>query len=529
MAYIAPNSTIKLLVDVPISPGYSDTLWFASSADQLSYFNSHVRTSFTEQSYQRHGNNRCRLNISADLVDDCNYMMFQNTAFSTKWFFAFITSVEYINTNVAEITFEIDHIQTWFFDYTTPPCFVERMHSLTDNIGDNIVPENVNTGEYIFNGGWQTIVDYSDSVIVLMMSDLSNYGGAFYDNIYGACTLYVYHATVLGKQALEDFIEQNAPQFSAIVGIYMLPAALLPDSMQSGFTDGDHIGSSQNVTPKVWTQISALSGTETLDGYTPINNKLYTYPYNFLHVSNNQDGSLELRYEFFENLKPTFETGGNLSAPVGAILYPKAYKNAEYGTAGITDFAESITLSNFPMCSYSIDSYVAWLSQNLMPSVIRMAGGSIGKATSGNLAGAGGSLLSGATELLAQGYEASIAGDIVKGNMYNGSTMFACSLMRFWCCRASVAYEYAKMIDDYFTAYGYAHRKIMAPNRHTRSRFTYVKTSGCVVKAADSSGSGVPSEAMRVIENCYNAGIRFWADTANAGNLSTTLPNNLLT
>lgn len=530
MAYIAPNSTIKLLVDVPLDPNYSDTLWFASLSDQLTYFNGKVRTSFTAQSYQRHGNNKCRLNVSADLVDDCNYMMFQNTAFSTKWFFAFITAVEYINTNVAEITFEIDQVQTWFFDYTVPSCYVDRMHAASDAIGDNIVPEGVNTGEYINNGGWQTIVDYSESVMALMMSDLTNHGGAFYDNIYGACTIYIYHTTVAGKQALENFITQNAPQFSAIVGIYMLPWKLLPDSVQQNdFTDGDYLRSSQNVTPKTWTQVPALTGTETLDGYAPNNNKMFTYPYNFLHVTNNQGDGLELRYEFFKDLKPTFETGGNCSAPVGAILFPKAYKNSEYGTAGITDFSESLSLTNFPMCSYSLDSYVAWLSQNFIPSMIRMTGGAVGSVTSGNAKGALSGTIAGATELLASGYEASIAGDIIKGNVFNGSTMFANNLMRFWCVRNSVSYEYARMIDDYFTAYGYAQHKIMPPNRHVRSRFTYIKTVGCVVKASDPTNSGVPSEALRTIESCYNNGIRFWADTVNTGNMSSSYPNNLLT
>ena len=525
MAYIAPNSTIKILANVPISPDQSNTLWFAPGGDQLAYFNSKVRMTFDAQSYQRATKNTCRLNVNADLVDDCNYMMFQNTAFSTKWFYAFITNVEYINTNVTEITYQIDDIQTWLFQYETPACFVERSHSSTDGIGDNITPESVNTGEYILNGGWQTIVDYSNSIIILMMSDLTNHGGTLYDNIYGACTLYMYHTTIAGMDALEQFIKDNAPQFSAIVGIYMLPVRLLPDLyQQNDFTDGQHINGVFTVTPKIWTQVPALTGTETLDGYTPKNKKLYTYPYNFLHVTNNQDGALELRYEFFDGLKPKFETGGNLTPPVGCVIFPKGYKNSDPGTDGITDFSESLSLANFPMCSYSLDSYIAWLSQNLVPSVIRMAGGSIGQATSGNIKGVGMGLLSSATELAAQGYEASIAGDIVKGNLYNGSTMFANNLMRFWCVRASVSADYARRIDDYFTAFGYAQNKVMIPNPHQRSRFTYVKTVDCLVKG------NIPAEAARNIAAAYNRGIRFWADTGpHCGDLNVDLyPNNLL-
>ena len=37
----------------------------------------------------------------------------------------------------------------------------------------------------------------------------------------------------------------------------------------------------------------------TLDGYAPRNNKLLSYPYNFLYVTNNQGNSAIYRWEFF--------------------------------------------------------------------------------------------------------------------------------------------------------------------------------------------------------------------------------------
>ena len=54
--------------------------------------------------------------------------MFQNTEFNSKWFYAFITKIEYIQKNLTRIYFDIDIFQTWHFDVTWKPSFVVREH-----------------------------------------------------------------------------------------------------------------------------------------------------------------------------------------------------------------------------------------------------------------------------------------------------------------------------------------------------------------------------------------------------------------
>ena len=92
-----------------------------------------------------------KIATAVDFLWDCNYMMFQNTTYGDKWFYAFITSVEYHNNNCSIIHFEIDVMQTWHFNYSVDQCFVEREHPVTDQIGEHYEPENVDTGEYVFN------------------------------------------------------------------------------------------------------------------------------------------------------------------------------------------------------------------------------------------------------------------------------------------------------------------------------------------------------------------------------------------
>lgn len=144
--YIFPNTIIRLLKNVPLNNDYTDTIFFNSVSEQSAHFASYESKVFYNQAYQRVQKGRIRLQIPADSIYSYNYMMFQNTAYGAKWFYAFIKNVEYINDATSEIEFEIDVMQTWHFDYTLNPSYVERETSETDIIGDNIQPEPIDLG-----------------------------------------------------------------------------------------------------------------------------------------------------------------------------------------------------------------------------------------------------------------------------------------------------------------------------------------------------------------------------------------------
>ncbi|MFQ9808239.1 MAG: hypothetical protein ACLRYB_00070 [Segatella copri] len=148
--YIAPNTNIRVLKNVPLDNTYRNTIYFENATNQLNYFLSKQKYAFNNQTYQRVNNGVMTLNRSADDLYDCNYLMFQNPSYGNKWFYAFILSVEYIGNTTAEVRFEIDIMQTWHFDYTVNMSFVEREMSITDKVGDNLVPENLELGEYIY-------------------------------------------------------------------------------------------------------------------------------------------------------------------------------------------------------------------------------------------------------------------------------------------------------------------------------------------------------------------------------------------
>ena len=148
MSYVVPNTTIKICRYVPLDPGQEITLLFPDVATQTAYFTTKTKYTLTAYSYQRESGIMRVAKKKEDLLD-CNYLAYQNTSYGSKWFYAFINSIEYVNNETSEIRFTIDPMQTWHFDYTLEQCYVEREHSATDNPGDNTIPENLELGEYI--------------------------------------------------------------------------------------------------------------------------------------------------------------------------------------------------------------------------------------------------------------------------------------------------------------------------------------------------------------------------------------------
>ena len=144
--FIEPNTNIRILKNVPLDNTYTDTIYFSDVTSQTNYFIGLTKHNLSQQTYQRVTKGVARVSINAELLYDCNYLMFQNASFGSKWFYAFINSVEYVNNAVSEITFEIDVLQTWHFDYGFGRCYVVRQHALTDVIGENIATEPVDIG-----------------------------------------------------------------------------------------------------------------------------------------------------------------------------------------------------------------------------------------------------------------------------------------------------------------------------------------------------------------------------------------------
>ena len=499
--YIEPNTIIRVLHNCPLDKTYDHTIYFGSENAQVSYFQGLTKYTFSEQTYQRVQRGKARLQRKAEDLYDCNYMMFQNSSFGNKWFYAFITGVEYVNNITSEITFEIDVMQTWFFDYTLEQCFVEREHSVTDNVGDNLVPEKLELGEYVSDDfdGTQKLAEKSIVVAATFDRNYDDVGGGYYSGLFSGLSFTTFDNNVNGAAQCEEFILGAGSKSDGIVSVFLMPKAMVTSVTEpaKGYT----ITKSKNVS--------------SIGGYTPKNKKLLTYPYNFLYVTNLQGNGTAYPYEYFSGSACSFTLTGDMSCNPACVLAPNDYKGVP------VNYDEKMVLSGFPQLGYTTDTFKAWIAQNASSLAVNalstamnyaMAGGAVAGGA-GVSVGATAGLVTSVANTLSQVYQAAVRPNQAHGG--GGSqTMAAIGLIDFAFMHKHIRPEFARIIDDYFNVYGYATHRVKTPNRSSRPYWNYVKTIGCVV-----TGS-IPADDMYKICDIYNRGITFWKNGANVGNYS---------
>ena len=495
--YIQPNSNVWIFRDVPLCENYEDTMDFSSASQQWSWFaNNYYAYNFSKYSYQRAMKNSIKVEKKYEDMYDCNYMAFVNISYENKVFYAFIKELKYINDNVTEIVYEIDPLQTWMFDYTLGQCFVEREHTKDDAIGANLVPENLETGEYVYTAITEA-TDLSDLVICLFCTVDENgadthgtFDGRMYSGLYPVC-----------KNANGDWFDLDTTGVNKCVtwinGLIRVNAVKMAVIMPKYFADkSNYIAGGQEV---------AINSTLLrADGTQVRNNKCLCYPYNFLYVSNNDGRTVAYPYEYFTNSnnKCSFALYGDMSPIPSVLLVPQNYK----GTSENWD--ESIYISGYPQVAFDVDAFKAWLAQNagsLATSALTMA---YTQQFNNKAQGMGSSILKyggihGVISGVVGGVGAIIAPPQSRGTQ-QGAMMVSAGIMNFFFYNKKIRPEYATIIDDYFQMFGYACHKVKTPTAHNRVKWDYVKTVGCTVHGS------LPADEAKRIKTIYDNGIRFW-------------------
>ena len=528
MAYIQPNSTVQFFGDIGLSPNYENTLYFSSVSAKDTYFDNLTKlATATALSYSRETRGFIRVEKTMAQLIGAGYMRFKNTSFENKWFYAFVKSVEYINNTTTQVNFELDVMMTWMGVFTLKQCYVERQHSLTDAIGGNIIDEDLNIGEYTyFNSVTSGYLDDANDYYVVVCTSLNRTGDDYpnyyipYDGIYSGSALYFFDmhdlSTGGGLEQLNTFFDNvNKNEYwDAVVSVFMVPKA---------FIDSGH--SYLDVQP-----INKPGVNDNLWGFTVQNKKLYTYPYVLLRCTNCEGDSQDYRFEFFSTSTCQFRMLRNALPPVQLELYPKNYKGVEHNVQ------EALSMANMPTGAFVSDSYKAFLAQARSNGLVKLfttplsmgegaARGAMFGGGAGAVIGAVGGAIGGVSEATKTYYQPDIEkiankisgrseraghGCSQKGTPTVG-VFHANNRKDFYFNTLQITSQYAKIIDDYFTMYGYAQRKIMYPNMNARPHWTYVKTIGCTLDG------NLPADDAAQIEQIFDNGIRFWKDHTKIG------------
>ena len=303
-----------------------------------------------------------------------------------------------------------------------------------------------------------------------------------------------------------------------------------------------------------------LGSPNVEDGYVPRNNKLFCSPYNELYVTNNSGNEAQYKFENFSNpnlrTSAMFSIWGNLSTNPGMYCAPLFYNGNGYMSGAVDD---ELVLSGFPMCSFTTDSFRAWLSQNagvIGATAASLIGGWVSSIAGGAIAGAGltatGAMSGGyigqhlelsATEKsmanrYAQGVQAPSGGLIAGtlgalGTLYdhsrrppqshganNGNLTYQAGQLTFSWYYKQIKQEYAEIIDKFFDMYGYKTNRVGTPILNARPKYSYVKTIGCSLDGL------IPGDMKQTIEGIFDKGIRFWNPAAVFGNYDPAVNPN---
>ena len=521
------NISKVYLLNTPLEDDMKNTLYFASASAQQTYMQNNILKSYVNVSYQRDTSTfRCPAHI--DTIRNCNYMMYQNTAYSNKWFYCFIKKMTYISDGLTDVEFEVDPIQTFMFDITVKPSFVEREHTNDDTVGANTVPEQFERGEYISNGFQRDNTLESIAYIVQTTEHYdfkdtatdpqhtrgqkaTNFGG-----VYNAGTTF-YVEDILSLVWLIGEYDDNG-KGDAITNVYVVPRAIVDNKPTEPITStGENWWRGMN-NPVTYTK--SVTKQTTLNGYTPRNKKLLTYPYNVLVLDNNSGSSTTLKYEDFSTSDCQFEIEGVPTCGGSIKCVPLNYRGEDRYQQ------EGIMAGKFPTCGWVNDSYTNWMTQNavnlnigtvadIAQSIVGVAGG----IASGNPVSAVGSAVGGVSSIaskIGEVYQHKLLPDTAGGNINGGDITTCYKMNKFYFIKLSIKAEYARIADDYMDMFGYATHRVKVPNKAHRQNWWYTKTID-----ANITGN-VPNDYMNQIKGAYNNGITFWRNPSNFLNYSVS-------
>lgn len=516
---IIPTTEIVLFPDVGLSPDSSDTRFFASVAEKDSFFNSVTgKTSVTGCTIVRDTENRIRIEKPYRDCINKQYCRWRNPdVLSGKWFYGFITDVKYINAVTTEIGYSIDYVMSYMGAFTLEKCYIERYTPLAnEQIGDNLLSEPVSIGDYVEAGTIPIqLTDYSVVIEHTIRDDSTSQSGDLYNGIFTGSKRKVVPLSQITelKGWIEDIV-YGTNSVDGIVSMQIVPTQCIqqnPDNEPGVYYSTYAQQYAVNNVPEVFR-----------DNYRPRNKKLYTYPYNLFTVDNSEGTFVEYRYEDFASGNPAFMLNGSYNGTVQLLLSPVNYKGrftpGSQSEDSLISFEQGLSMSNFPLCSWNSDTFKAYLAQKASYGGVNQFIDIASKTTMSAMLNPGSGIAT-----LGESIFNAIIKDMQDENEFShkpallhGATssniLHSIHRKRYTVTAKQIRPEYAKVIDDFFTIFGYAYKRVEIPNMNRRTGYTYIKTIGCIVHC------NAPALFCREIEKRFDNGIRLWTSGTTIGN-----------
>lgn len=353
-----PQSKIYLLKGLEID-AMNNTFWgaFDTPEKQFNFFiNNYDHIVFENYTYQRKDGTV----VVPGVYDDLrlyNYLIYQNgsTGNKAKWIYCFITSLGYLNDNATSISFETDVIQTWRFEieenFMESYIAYEHRPQYYDT-GDHVYKPCINTQPENLEIGTDLVSDkqylihangITSFAVIGMTCDMS--GTDSYTNAQlgtpSQINYYVFPfsrytgtdittlkigsvsgqtVTISGLSKVLDAIRKNEKLVGKCVSIVVtnsIPGLVVEDGkvvIKRDCFSGEQQGDYQILTYKAKTMNDMLSNDLNAYPKTQVYNipafigfseftKLYTYPYSYLLISDNNGTTKTFKNELWKDMQ----------------------------------------------------------------------------------------------------------------------------------------------------------------------------------------------------------------------------------
>jgi hypothetical protein len=495
----------------------------------------------------------------------CNYVMYKNTSFGSKWFYGFITHKEYVNPDFTKVYFEIDVFQTWQFDLKWNPSFVAREHSKRWNPDGTPV---INTVDEELNYGtdYQTVqvtqyVPFNNVFFLVIVCTQTMHGGSadpkeitpVLNGSPQPLTYYIVPFKMDGSDVSVNI--DGTPQpissvSSVLKALYTITGA--QNNIASLYIT-EYIGyNSLNFPMSMFEPVTIQDDTETIttlyvknlptyqektmdfgdkySGFSDVTeSKLLMHPYTVTVLTDLKGNHQEIKNEYIQDTHLTVNVKGSLG-----VSNKVSYSVNQYlldGAQVLNDkpLLNTAIINNSPNdVPIVTDLLAAYLQGNrntienqkssiLFNQIAGTVSSGLGTIMQGKMMGGLGTAqgLSESVSTLGNGYF-QMAGLMAKQkdlnnvppqiNKLGGNTAFdyGNDIKGLYILKKEITPEYRKKLTDFFKLYGYKINEVKLPNLHTRQHFNFVQTVG-----ANITGN-IPQRDLTILKQVFDKGITLW-------------------
>lgn len=514
MSLVTPlpqNTLIKAYAGVPWDRSLKDIRLFESASERDSFLASGdmLKGVWDNCSIVSLGK-AIRVESQYNACLECNYLSFvnQQEGVPNRTFYAYITSVKYVNVNTVEFEYEIDWIQSYLFDFDIGASLVEREHVNDDVQGKYVLEEGIEFGEYQVDR--QVYMDFNPAVVVNVLTE--EFTESYPDNMYipGKTRVYdINNAT--DKIGLHNVIQANNATPERLTSLFMGVREMQPSDPDNPASTFFH----RTMEVSEDKQFLPFAGAAS-DTYVPQNNKMLCYPYKCL-TGDNYNGSVnQYRWECFNTPGlAQFAVEGSAMPKPAMQFFPIDYrKTTPSSTMRNTYEQEGLWYENFPAVNYVTDTFKAWVSQYGTSFAVENAAsigmnvvGMAANIATGNVLGAavmGAGAVSKGVGAMQEYNDHKLHSLQSHGGVSTAGLAYARDSVGFRLTAYSIRQEDAKRIDKYFTRYGYRVERVKQPNIRGRRYFNYVRCVDPIV-----SGN-IAVDAKLQLETALSQGTTFW-------------------